>query len=335
MKRFVFGLLAIFCAIGASTAHAGIAWDYNFSAFSGGTVANLNDITSATYQATSILGFRGPTSAASPIQAGDTFQDYALVRFTSFTDTNGDVINMPTGATLTAEFVFNGVQLTSANGSNPGEYAITNMQVGNFYFNYGAGASTSQTNLGNWVAGQTVEQVTGLGPSGGTNNNNVAPNGSQNMTLVLNDAPNGQPHFETDTNGNALANNLTTFVLGLVSGSNQANPPGNGQVLGRLNDGSYATTGSTLTQVQPGSGSTVFTKQFADVFSSFGLSGSQQDPTSGVFTNLKDNNGSFNFGFQTFSSGSLTKDIVPEPSSSALFAGVMAIGGCLLRRRRK
>jgi hypothetical protein len=330
MKTCTYSFVAAaILAVFTNVATAAVNWDFNLSGASGGTVANIENVNEVQFLASSILGFRdGGVGGAGTISVGDTFQDYTVIRLTVMTDQGGNEVDPSTygsGGTheITVKMAFSGVQV----GAN--EYLVTSIDLFEVYFDYGDTFTGSNfNNLTTFVdsplSGPVETAVLG-GLSGGNTSGPTAPDGTIDLVLTLFDqlnAINGQ-YFELDsTTGAPLTTALETVLLGFVDANNDATPPA--QTLGGLNGGTSV-----------GGNNIVIGGGFADLFTSFGLTGTQAN--TGIITSLSDGEGAFDFAFQTRSDGSFAKavEIVPEPASMLVWSGLSIVGFGLAAARKR
>ena len=224
MKKLITTFLAIttIFLLGSTNATALPLDSYtlNFSAASGGLIPNIDNVDEIRFVGRSAIAFND-LDGSFGISAGDTFDDFFVIRATDFIDINGNDIASPgygNNHELTLIGRASGVQTTDNN------YVLTSLTTFNFYFDSGPGFTQADfTNLSTFADGVNVESGTLVQGEGSNDAGIISGTFDLEVDLIdiLHTLPGSQGEFfELDDNGNPFNMNL---VFGLVDSNNTQN----------------------------------------------------------------------------------------------------------------
>jgi hypothetical protein len=229
------GVLTLACSFGllfmASQSQAYQVTDYTLN-FSDAAAANgasgISDVLNVdrmVFDGQSVVAFHDLDGSKS-ISAGDTFDDFFAIRFTSFQALNGDPLQSNSYGAIpgdTHELTVLG--WGSGHQTTDNDYVFDSLNQLDFQFDAGNSFTTSTfSNLSTFADGVTVEDA-GLVLGGGHNEDQTGITGTLSLVLNLNDIlhtiadANNIPYgyFETFANGDPLP---ATLTLGVVDSDN-------------------------------------------------------------------------------------------------------------------
>lgn len=194
-------------------------------------ITDLAGVAKITFLAQSVVAFHDLDSNG--LDAGDTFDDYILIRATSFAGPppgNAGITNIGYGTThqLTAVAKFSGVQGPVSGASST--YAFTSMSQFDFFFDAGtfpAGVGMTPADFSapaTFSDGVLVELATSMLLGGGTQTAFPLPNGTVSIVVTLADNLStldpAYDAFEYNVLNNGVPINVTDLLLGIVDANN-------------------------------------------------------------------------------------------------------------------